>query len=480
MSSSLDFLTRHAGASQTTPRPPFRFPAWTIPASIALGFGVLFSALFRDRLLPAREVETALVLMAAPVAGAGTGPETPGVPQPAANPLEAPMLFQASGWIEPDPLPVKATALIDGVVASVHVLEGQPVEKGQLLAQLVDDDAKLALEAARRRHGMLVSARKAHLATIDGAVKKRDSAEAEAVAANALGDEARDLADRFGQLPQNAVSRSEVNSAKLRVQRERSLLLAAQARTAELEAEVERLKLEAAAKDEEIALAAVEVEQAELQLARTRITAPITGRILRLLAAPGDKKMLAMDHAESSTVGILYDPAKLQVRVDVPLADAAGMRPGQKVRIHCGLLPDKIFSGEVTRITGEADVQRNTLQAKVRIEDPAGQLRPEMLCRAEFLASGGGEKTDAESLPPTAAPAQAIWVHARALQGNAAWVFDPESSRVSRRDVETTSESRDGYVRIKSGLRPGEHTVLSPEHLREGQRVKPTTVSHTK
>ena len=42
----------------------------------------------------------------------------------------------------------------------------------------------------------------------------------------------------------------------------------------------------------------------------------------------------------------------------------------------------------MTRIVGEADLQRNTLQAKVRVEDPDHRLRPDMLCRAEFLASG--------------------------------------------------------------------------------------------
>ena len=44
------------------------------------------------------------------------------------------MLFQASGWIEPDPLPIKSTALVDGVVQEVHVLEGQLVKKGEIIA----------------------------------------------------------------------------------------------------------------------------------------------------------------------------------------------------------------------------------------------------------------------------------------------------------------------------------------------------------
>ena len=475
MPSSLDFLIRRDDASKSSPQSPRRFPDWAIPAAIAVGFGLLFLMLFRDRLLPAREVETAAVLVTS-AAVPLSAPSEENAPQANSHPLGGAMLFQASGWIEPDPLPVRAAALIDGVVASVDVLEGQQVEKGELLATLVEDDARLNLDAALQRKRMLISARAAHLAAIDGARRKQESAEAESIAANSLGDEARDLFGRFEALPKNAVSRSEVNSAKLRVERERSLYLAAQAKTAELASEVKRMELETATKDDEIALASVAVQLAELNFERTRIKAPIAGRVLRLLASPGDKKMLAMDHADSSTVCVLYDPAKLQVRVDVPLADAAKMQTGQRVRIHCGLLPEKVFSGEVTRITGEADVQRNTLQAKVRIDDPAGQLRPEMLCRVEFLESSGAAK-EGFGKGATGADALAVWVNAKALREGAAWVYDPESGRVSKREVLTSTEERDGYMRVIGGLRPGEQTVLSQADLREGQRVKSTSLT---
>ena len=59
--------------------------------------------------------------------------------------------FQASGWIEPDPLPVKATALISGVVDEVFVLEGESVGEDDIIATLVDDDAELDLATAELR-----------------------------------------------------------------------------------------------------------------------------------------------------------------------------------------------------------------------------------------------------------------------------------------------------------------------------------------
>jgi len=449
MTPSLDSLTRREPETKSARK----FPAWLVPLALVAGFALLFLALFRDRLLPAPAVTTGLVLATesdAPPAGVSSA--------------GGQLLFQASGWIEPDPTLIKATALVDGVVETAHVLEGQLVKKGDLLATLVDVDAKLALSAAEQNRQMLESGREAHLAAITTARKKIEGATAQRLAARTLEDEAADRYRRVKDL-KGAVSASDVVTAKLRLEREQSMLLSATATAEELESEVLSMEHETRAKENGIAAAAVAVEQAKLALERTRILAPVEGRILRLTAAPGQKKMLLMDDVDSSTIAILYEPAKLQVRVDVPLADAAGLSLGQKARIRCSLMPDKVFDGEVTRLTGEADVQRNTLQAKVRIAQPLDQLRPEMLCRVEFL----GTATTAG-----AAGTLAAWAPRNALTDGAVWVVDPETKRVSKRAVEVSSETREDKVRITTGLRPGEQVILSPQGLREGQRVKPT------
>ncbi|QJE95915.1 efflux RND transporter periplasmic adaptor subunit [Luteolibacter luteus] len=453
MTPSLDSLTRPESGGT----PARRMPAWLIPSGIALGFAVLFLALFRDRLLPAPDVKTAVVLTTTGDAKNASASASPGN-----------MLFQASGWIEADPLPVKATALIDGVVDKVMVLEGQLVKEGDPLATLIDADAKLALAAAERQHAAMVSECEAHQASIETLKKKLEGAATRITAARSSEDEAEDRYSRIKNL-KSAISESDIVSARLRYERERSLHLAAQAEAAELEAEINRVNLETKAKGDGIDGAWVAVQKAKLTLERTKIPSPISGRVLRLNAAPGQKKMLQMDEAESSTIATLYDPAKLQVRVDVPLADAANLSVGQKAKIRCGLLPDKIFEGEVTRITGEADLQRNTLQAKVRILDPIDQLRPEMLCRVEFMGNA--------SMLTQAGGALATWIPQEAVADGAAWVCDPESKRVSKRSIQASNETREGMVRISEGLKPGEHVVLSPQGLDEGQRVNPSLVT---
>lgn len=433
-----------------------RMPAWFPPAFVFGGFLLLLLGAFRDRLLPAADAEVAAVLASSTPVAAGGEPRTDGR-----------MVFQASGWIEPDPLPVKATALIDGVVDTVHVREGDLVRKGDPLVSLIQDDAVLALDHARSEHQRLAAVREAHQAAIGSARRKLEAAVALVSSAAAIRDEAADQHERFKNLPARAVPESEVVSSRLRHARETAVLRATEANRAELEAELVRLDRETEVRNQEVAGAAVAVRRAELHLARTRIAAPSDGRVWRLLAAPGQKKILESDDPDSSTVAVLYDPAKLQVRVDVPLADAAGLRLGQTVRLRCGMLPDLVLRGEVTGIGGGADVQRNTLQAKVRMIETDERLRPDMLCRAEFLETGGQGETRAS------AGQAALWVPGRALAGAHVWVVDPESKRAQRRAVVVSDEARDGYRRVLDGLRAGEWVALQPDRLREGGRVNP-------
>ena len=57
-------------------------------------------------------------------------------------------LFNAAGWVEPRPTPIRVAALATGVVQELLVVEDQFVEQGQPIAHLVDEDAVLVLGQA--------------------------------------------------------------------------------------------------------------------------------------------------------------------------------------------------------------------------------------------------------------------------------------------------------------------------------------------
>ena len=74
-----------------------------------------------------------------------------------------------------------------------------------------------------------------------------------------------------------------------------------------------------------------------------------------------------------------------------------------------------------------------------------------------------------------ATAAVATWIpESAATDGQSAWVCDPETKRVSKREIKKTTETREAYIRLAAGLRPGEWVVLAPGNLTAGQRVNPT------
>jgi multidrug efflux pump subunit AcrA (membrane-fusion protein) len=438
-----------------------RFATWWLPAAIVLGFAVVFGLLFRDRLLPAPDVRVVPALAIAEERGDAPAPSSSATQH---------TLFQASGWLEPDPLPVRATTLTDGIVAEVHVLEGETVAAGEIMATLVDDEARLRRDMLGSELAMMQAEFDAHCIEVQTMLQQLAAAQAAHAQAEAAAEEAADMLARLTRGPAEATTESERVAARLEKSRRDAAVAIADARIREISWDFNRVAFETLGHHHRIEGGKAALAEAQLMLDRTRITAPMSGRVMRLTAMPGDKKMAGMDDMDSSTIAVLYNPAKLQVRVDVPLADAAGLAVGQRARVRCSLLADTVFEGEVTRIAGQADIQRNTLQAKVRLLAPDDRLRPEMICRVEFLATAseaGGGSSNKNDL--------AVFVPASAITGgNRLWICDPTTRRIEAREVSASGDLRDGFQRIDSGVRPGEWVIDTPDaNLKPGQRVHP-------
>ncbi len=471
-----------------------------LPWGMLMGFLALLAVLFGDRLIPARALTIATVVtvrQGGEVADAISDPpsvpsQVPSDVRPPEDVFDGAMLFQASGWIEPDPYPVMATALVDGIIKTVEVLEGEDVQAGQLLATLVDDDARLDLDTARNQLASLRSQAAAQGHEVAVAEAEIASLGKQVTAARARRDETADLADRLERSAASSagsVAEREVARNRLELATREAEIEALAVTEAELKAKLRQLEETSRDYEARIAEAETEVARRKLALDRTRIESPIDGRVLRLLAMPGQKKMLRMDDHLSSTVAILYDPRHLQARIDVPLAEAAGLAIGQPVRLRSELLPDAIFRGRVTRIVGEADLQRNTLQAKVTIENPDDRLRPEMLCRAEFLAFPSTEDSDrnqADRSKPLAKgtrvrvflPSAAVLDEDGSGSGKArVWRVDSSGNHVIPQSVTLGREFREDHRLVLEGLRPGDRVVLDPPpDLEAGERFRAANV----
>ena len=139
---------------------------------------------------------------------------------------------------------------------------------------------------------------------------------------------------------QRDVAAAEVASAKAKLAKAKTAadvrVRQAEAATAAAEADLRqpaRAKVEEA--DQDAADAAVEVQKAELELARTRIVAPIDGVVMELNVRAGHGGGRRGPAAGAQGVVVtLYDPKKLQVRVEVPVAKFQLVRHGQPAEVE--------------------------------------------------------------------------------------------------------------------------------------------------
>lgn len=435
---------------QTTPMnsvaPPRRrwLVRWGVPLVVTACVLALLGYAARQTLRPSIEVQVAEVVARPAAAGAAAGNART-------------MTVQAPGWVEPDPYPSRVTALTEGVVTEVLVLEGQHVEAGQVVARLVDADAKLAA----RRAAATVETRKAELAR---------AVAAERVEA-ARADELRDDLDRKRSLVERgAVGQGEVRQLELRLAGQEAMVSAAGAQTAQARA---------ALAEAEGALA-----EADLRLARTEVRSPWSGVVLARIAEPGSRLMMNSDDRDAATIVKLYDPARLRVRVDIPLADAGKVAMGHEAEVTTEALPGVVMRGVVTLFVHEANIQKNTVQVKVNLSGAPPELKPEMLTRVRFLRPAAG--APAGGAGPGGAGADDLWIFApEAAIADAdgrqpfVWLYDEPTRTALRRDVRLEPGVADGYRRIAEGLRPGDRVILRPPPgLTQGAAVRPAAHRH--
>ncbi|HRP62301.1 MAG TPA: efflux RND transporter periplasmic adaptor subunit [Phycisphaerales bacterium] len=447
----LSALHREDVASGMVPRPRSRWlMRYVLPIAVVLLALALLAYAARDALMPALEVSAVPVVTRAAAPADEADPDARSERQSASPLRESAIVAQAPGWIEPDPYAITVQPLVSGVVDEVLVLEGDRVSQGDVLVRLMAADAELRVRRSRAELAELHASRTRAAATL--------------AAAEARLDEIQDEVDRKRALVEvGGVSQGEFARLEHRLRSQRAEVGAARATHQEAEAAIQRQQ--------------VVLEEAELALERTVIRAPVDGVVLSRSVVPGTRIMAAGDGpGEAHFPGVmrLYDPANLQVRADVPLTDAAKVRVGTRARMTSEVLPDHVFEGAVTRIVHLADIQRNTVQVKVRIHDPSPLLKPEMLCRVRFFDSDSAPSAGRAGDSPRAAATddgslRVYAIHDALLnhKGDRAqvWVVEPGAGgrgRIARlRDI-AVGERDGNLVLVRSGLRPGDRLILNP------------------
>ena len=260
----------------------------------------------------------------------------------------------------------QVTPMVSAAVVAVPVVNTQVVRKGDILLQLDDSDARLALAKAeaeyfKARRGFAQTA--ANSGSLAAQVGARDAdigqAQAQLASAKASFGKARiDLSRRQELATSGAVSGEELTTAKNAYSTAQANLALARAAVAQASATRGAARESLAANQAliagstvdtspEVAAAKAKLDQARLDLQRTVIRAPIDGVVTNRQVQVGQRI------AAGSPVMTIVPTGSVYVDANFKEGQLRNVHAGQQVELHSDLYGDSVtYHGTVTGLSG--------------------------------------------------------------------------------------------------------------------------------
>jgi membrane fusion protein (multidrug efflux system) len=258
------------------------------------------------------------------------------------------------------------TPMVAAQVLNVRVADTQAVRRGDVLVQLDDSDARIALAQAeaelartRRQYGQTSATSTALAAQVDARNADIARARAQLVSAQADYERARvDLARRQRLAPNGAVSGEELSSATNAFASARAALELARAGIAQASSTKGAASGELAANNAlisgttannapEVLAAQAKVAQAKLDLERTVIRAPIDGVITRRNVQVGQRV------APGTTLMLIVPVGQLYVDANFKEGQLDRVKVGQAVTLTSDLYGGDVeYHGKVVGLSG--------------------------------------------------------------------------------------------------------------------------------
>ncbi len=342
----------------------------------------------------------------------------------------------ASGTIEPK-TKVDVSADITGRIVRIGVKEGDWVEKGAFLIQI--DPAQY--EAAVKRGEALVA-----------------SSQAAFVQAQASLDQSRRMWDRMNELSRTSPT---LVSAE-QVEQSRTAWEVAQANANSAQAQV--------------AQARAGLQEARDQLSKTRLVAPMTGRVTRLNVEEGEVAVPGTFSRETALLLTIADMSVVLAKVQVDETDVVRLALGDSVRVTIDAFPDSSFVGRVslvansatltaTQTAGGSSDQAVDFDVEITLDNPPETIRPGLSATARIITD---TRDDVLSIPIIALTVRS---HEALANESVARPATPAATDTSRpgqakgKEAEGVFVVRGGtatFVPVKVGIAGEEHfEVLS-------------------
>jgi membrane fusion protein (multidrug efflux system) len=204
-------------------------------------------------------------------------------------------------------------------------------------------------------------------------------------------------------------------------------------------------------------LAQVQVDQAQVEAARARLSntairAPFTGRVGLRRVSPGS-------FVNTSTViTTLDDVSRIKLDFSVPETFLTVVKEGMSIVAHSIVYPGREFEGFVDSVDTRLDPVSRAVQVRAIIDNADSALKPGMFMTVDLQRDRGSALV---------IPEQAL-----VPEGSAQFVFVVNQSTVEKREVRI-SRRIPGFVVIAEGLVEGEQIVTEGTgKVRDGLTVE--------
>jgi HlyD family secretion protein len=361
---------------------------------------------------------------------------------------------------------VDISADITGRITKIGVKEGDLVKKGQFLLQI---DPTQYQAAVSRAEGLVASS------------------QAATVQARANRDQAERALTRAKQLASSGTNLISPEAVE-------------QAQTA-FDVAAANLKASQAQLDQSRA----SLREAQDQLSKTHLVAPMDGRVVRVAKEVGE---VAVPSTFSSAEGLLVTVADLSVilaTVQVDETDVVRLQQGDSVQVTIDAFPDTTFTGRVTKISNSAVLTATQtaggsqdravdFEVEVTLDNPPEDVRPDLSCTARIVTATRKDVLSVPIIALTVRDNEPVPNEEAAKQGKAGAAPAPrptDTTAAKKKDTEGIFVVQDGvahfrpvkvgitgdeYFEITDGLKEGETIVAGTyqaiRDLKDGDKVK--------
>jgi RND family efflux transporter MFP subunit len=329
---------------------------------------------------------------------------------------------------------------------------GDPVEKGQVLAQLNDNLLQTNIAEAEAE---LAS----RLAEVNRARNQVKNAKIQLEQAQAQAQQAQADARRL----QNLAKQGAIPEQEAEVAQTEAIVAQKQVRAAREQIQIEQDAVATA--QEQVQVQRSIIAQAKERLSYSTLKSPITGVVLERVTDPGN---LIQPGDEVLSIGNFE---KVKVEVVVSELALSEIDPGQQVNVKLDAFPNESYTGRVTRISPAANPQTRQVPVEVTLPNPEGRIGSGLLARVSFPR----QTTEQVVIPETALQEE--------TENNTATIFTLNTTTqpptVEAQTVQL-GDRANNQVEILSGLDPkAQFVVRSSGSLSDGDAVRLSALSTT-